>query len=144
MVKLQFPPSEKEDRTPILKTRNVPHLLPITIRENRRPTENERVMSIFSFLGTCLLFIGFLMVLFSIKSVWDLKIENWRLVKENAALKRTVRDNVSVDKFRQQIQSEDEIMEFERPRKVEDPDISWSVSVQIFWSSPYITPCNMN
>lgn len=84
------------------------------------------------------------MVLFSIKSVWDLKIENWRLVKENAALKRTVRDNVSVDKFRQQIQSEDEIMEFERPRKVEDPDISWSVSVQIFWSSPYITPCNMN
>jgi len=146
MVQLQFPPpdTEKEARTPILRIKNVPHILPVTIRETRKQREEEKVMSLFSFLGTCLLFIGFLMVLFSIKSVWDLKIENWRLVKENAALKKTVRDNVSVEKFKQRVPSEDEIMEFERPTKIEDPDLSWSVSVQIFWSSPFITPCNMN
>ena len=100
-------------------------------------------MSMFSFLATCLLFTGFLMVLFSVKTVWDLKIENWRLVKENAALKKTVKDNVSAEKFKQYIPSEADILEFEGPAKI-DPDLSWSVSIQIFWSSPFITPCNMN
>ena len=35
------------------------------------------------------------------------------------------------------------ILEFEEPAKI-DPDLTWSVSIQIFWSSPFITPCNMN
>merc|ERR1711892_499952 len=146
MVQLQFPPpdTEKEARTPILRIKNVPHILPVTIRETRKQREEEKVMSLFSFLGSVLLFIGFLMILFSIKSVWDLKIENWRLCKENAALKKTVRDNVAVEKFTQHIPSEAEILEFERPVTVEPPKLSWSVSVQIFWSSPFITPCDMN
>merc|ERR1711862_697282 len=129
--------------TPILKTRRMPHVLPITIRESRRQQDEERAMSMFSFLATCLLFTGFLVVLFSVKNVWDLKIENWRLVKENAALKKTVRDNVPADKFKKSVPSEAEILEFEGPAKI-DPDLSWSVSIQIFWSSPFITPCNMN
>merc|ERR1711887_16612 len=73
------------------------------------------------------------MVLFSVKTVWDLKIENWRLVKEN----------VPAEKFKQYIPSEADILEFEGPAKI-DPDLSWSVSIQTFWSSPFITPCNMN
>jgi len=146
MVKLQFPQVEtdKEVQAPILKTRTIPRVLPVTIRDARRQHEDDKAMSMMSFLATCLLFTGFLMVLFSVKTVWDLKIENWRLVKENAALKKTVRDNVSAEKFRQQITSEDEILEFEHPANFEDPDLSWSVSIQIFWSSPFITPCNMN
>merc|ERR1719312_2116675 len=147
MVKLQFPQVEtdKEVQAPILKTRTrtVPRVLPVTIRDARRQHEDDKAMSMMSFLATCLLFTGFLMVLFSVKTVWDLKIENWRLVKENAALKKTVRDNVSAEKFRQQITSEADILEFEGPAKI-DPDLSWSVSIQIFWSSPFITPCNMN
>merc|ERR1712142_462842 len=96
MVKLQFPQVEtdKEVQAPILKTRTVPRVLPVTIRDARRQHEDDKAMSMMSFLATCLLFTGFLMVLFSVKTVWDLKIENWRLVKENAALKKTVRDNV--------------------------------------------------
>eukprot|EP00092_Neocalanus_flemingeri_P044411 GFUD01049243.1.p1 GENE.GFUD01049243.1~~GFUD01049243.1.p1 ORF type:complete len:296 (+),score=89.51 GFUD01049243.1:76-888(+) len=144
MVKLQFSPPDKEDRTPILRTNNLPVLLPVTIKQTRKTNEHEKAMGLFSFLGSTLLFIGFLMILFSIKSVWDLKIENWRLVKENAALKKTVRDNISVEKFRNFISSEDDILEFERPVMVEPPDLSWSLSVQIFWSSPFITPCDMN
>jgi len=145
MVKLQFPPAEaeKEATTPILKPRRMPHVLPITIRDSRRQQDDDRAMSMFSFLATCLLFTGFLMVLFSVKTVWDLKIENWRLVKENAALKKTVRDNVPAEKFKQSVPSEADILEFEGPAKI-DPDLSWSVSIQIFWSSPFITPCNMN
>jgi len=144
MVKLQFPPPEKEDRLPMLRTKSSPQLLPVTIKETRRRNENDRAVGLLSFLGSVLLFIGFLMILFSIKSVWDLKIENWRLCKENAALKKTVRDNVAVEKFTQHIPSEAEILEFERPVTVEPPKLSWSVSVQIFWSSPFITPCDMN
>merc|ERR1712179_258871 len=87
----------------------MPHILPITIRDSRRPQEDERAMSMFSFLATCLLFTGFLVVLFSVKNVWDLKIENWRLVKENAALKKTVKDNVPAEKFKQYIPSEADI-----------------------------------
>merc|ERR1711874_252447 len=126
------------------KPKTPPHVLPVTIRDHRKQREEEKMISLFSFLATCLLFTGFLMVLVSVKTVWDLKIENWRLVKENAALKKTVRENVSVEKFKQQIPTEDEIVQFERPANIEDPDLSWSVSIQIFWSSPFITPCNMN
>merc|ERR1712183_1112411 len=88
MVKLQFPPPEKEDRLPMLRTKSSPQLLPVTIKETRRRNENDRAVGLLSFLGSVLLFIGFLMILFSIKSVWDLKIENWRLCKENAADKK--------------------------------------------------------
>jgi len=122
----------------------VPQLLPVTIKHIRTPTENEKAAGVFNVLGNILLFLGFLMILFSMKSVWDLKIENWRLCKENAALMRTVRDNIAVEKFREHIPSEEEIMEFEKPSRLGAPDLSWSVSVQIFWSSPFITPCDMN
>jgi len=145
MVKIQLLPSEKEsqDRAPMLRSKNLPQFLPVTIRDTRR-NENEKAAGILSFLSSILIFIGFLMVLFSIKSVWDLKIQNWRLCKENAALKKTVRDNVAAEKFQDNIQSEDDMLEFEREDLFEPPNLSWGVSVQIFWSSPYITPCDMN
>merc|ERR1712198_694236 len=91
MVQIKFQPlvgTEKIDD----KTRM--NVLPVTLQEaDRKRNESEKVLSFISFLGTCLMFIGFIMILFSIKSVWDLKIENWRL-KENAALKKAVKDNV--------------------------------------------------
>merc|ERR1712096_34372 len=68
MVKLQFPPPEKEDRLPMLRTKSSPQLLPVTIKETRRRNENDRAVGLLSFLGSVLLFIGFLMILFSIKS----------------------------------------------------------------------------
>ena len=42
------------------------------------------------------------------------------------------------------IPPEEEIMEFGKPSRLGAPDLSWSVSVQISWSSPFITPCDMN
>jgi len=142
MVQIKFQPLVGTDKIDDKARINV---LPVTLQEaDRKRNDGEKVLSFISFLGTCLMFIGFIMILFSIKSVWDLKIENWRLIKENAALKKAVKDNVSVEKFAKLATSEDDILEFERPVKVEDPNISWRLSIQIFWSSPYITPCNMH
>ena len=144
MVKLQILIPEKEDMKPILKTMKTPPVLPVTIRNVRRAEENKEAQDFISILSNVLLFIGFLLILISVKIVWDLKIENWRLIKENAALKKTVRDNVAVEKFRNYIPSEADILQFERPAIVEPPNLSWSVSVRIFWSPPFITPCDMN
>merc|ERR1712236_102228 len=110
----------------------------------KKPSQTSTWSRFLCFLSSILIFIGFLMVLFSIKSVWDLKIQNWRLCKENAALKKTVRDNVAAEKFQDNIKSEDDMLEFEREDLFEPPNLSWGVSIQIFWSSPYITPCDMN
>eukprot|EP00092_Neocalanus_flemingeri_P011193 GFUD01012057.1.p1 GENE.GFUD01012057.1~~GFUD01012057.1.p1 ORF type:complete len:320 (-),score=98.08 GFUD01012057.1:212-1135(-) len=139
----QIGTSGKEEKNPSLKTKKIPLILPVTIKDVRRAEENKKAYDILSALSSVLLFIGCLLILFSIKSVWNLKIENWRLIKENAALKKTVRDNVAVENFRDHIPSEEEILEFERFATVDMQDLSWSESAQIFWSSNIIPPFDM-
>merc|ERR1711936_1503306 len=144
MVKLQINIPEKQDQAPILKSKRIPQVLPISMRNVRRAEETKKLEDVLTILSNVLLFIGFLMILFSIKSVWNLKMENWRLCKENAVLKKTVKDNIAVETFKAQIQSEEDIKEFEKAEMQGAPDLSWGVSIQIFWSSPYFTPCDMN
>eukprot|EP00092_Neocalanus_flemingeri_P058545 GFUD01069764.1.p1 GENE.GFUD01069764.1~~GFUD01069764.1.p1 ORF type:complete len:310 (+),score=92.43 GFUD01069764.1:33-932(+) len=139
----QIGTSREEENNPILKTKKIPLILPVTIKDVRKAEENKKAYDILSALSSVLLFIGCLLILFSIKSVWNLKIENWRLIKENAALKKTVRDNVAVENFRDLIPSEEEILEFERFATVDMPDLSWSETAQVFWSSNIIPPFDM-
>merc|ERR1711936_432153 len=88
MVKLQINIPEKQDQAPILKSKRIPQVLPISMRNVRRAEETKKLEDVLTILSNVLLFIGFLMILFSIKSVWNLKMENWRLCKENAVLKK--------------------------------------------------------
>jgi hypothetical protein len=129
-----------EAKTPNLMPKRLSQTYTVTIRETRRRNKNEKAVGLI----ICVLSItGFLLALSSMKCIWDFKIENWHLCKENAVLKKTVRDNVAEEKFQNNFQSEEEILEFEHPGFSDRPSKSWGVSFQIFWSSSFVTSYDM-
>jgi len=131
---------DREAKTMSLVTKCLPQTHTVNNRETSRKNEDKKTVGL---LICVLSFTGFLLALSATKSIWDFKIENWRLCKENAFLKKTVLDNVAVEKFQSNFQSEDEILEFEKPGISDHPSITWRVSFQIFWSSSYNTSYDM-
>ena len=69
---------------------------------------------------------------------------NWVLCKENAALKKTVQDNLVKLDFVDHILSKEDAQEDDGMLMTLGlPRDDYVFQVQVVWFSPYVTPCHM-
>ena len=137
---------EKEDggthKFFVLKTQ----LLPVSknnILRTEENTKDNKDKNRQYLLANILLLIWVLTVLCSIKSVWHMKIENEQLNKENAVLKKAVRDNIAKETFTNLPLEDASLGSSGQPHR-NSPNLSWSGIAQIFWSSTVKTPGDKN
>ena len=81
---------------------------------------------------------------FNLKQLADLRTKNWILCKENAALKKTVKDHLAENKFLADVSSTKDDIEMEEAMvTVGLPNSDYMFNVRVVWYSPDVTPCHM-
>ena len=105
------------------------------------PRRNNMFKFPFSFFTV---FFLTLVTILTLKHLAQLRTMNWVLCKENAALKKTVQDNLVKLDFVEQIISKEDAQEDDKTLMTLGlPRDDYVFQVQVVWFSPDVTPCHM-
>merc|ERR1712025_1232572 len=116
-----------------------------TIRDANRGEGIQSVPRIMKGTGLMSLILASIIFILTMKTLHDMKLQNYRLYKENALLSKKVKENMSKEKFEAETPDEKDLVQLETaPQKDVPEGMPWSVRVQVLWYSPSISPCNMH
>ena len=71
-----------------------------------------------------------------------MRTQNWLLVKENAALKKAVKENLSPDAFADKVTQEKQDS-VEATMNMELPNDDYMFQISVVWNAPDVTPCHI-
>jgi hypothetical protein len=107
--------------------------------ETRR--QNNSCKFPFSFFT---LFFLTVLIILTLKNPAKLRTQNWLLCKENAALKKSIKNNVVEADFVDQVANKEDMLVKEEGLMVLGlPDPDYMFQVLVVWYSPDVTPCHM-
>merc|ERR1712034_45280 len=107
--------------------------------ETRRQNNSFR----FPFSFFTLFFLTVVTIL-SLKNLAQLRTQNWLLCKENAVLKKSIKNNLVEHDFVDQVAKKKDMLEKKEALMVMGlPDSDYMFQIQVVWYSPDVTPCHM-